>query len=255
MKKFLENLAKEAGKILIKYINRDNKIRIKGDKGYVCDADIASEEYIISMIEKHYPNSNIIAEERGEKKNIDYNGLTWIIDPLDGTTNYIHRFPFYCVSIGVMENSTLIAGAVYQPFYKEMYSAQINKGAFLNKNKIKVSSTKSFNDSLIITGFYYHDGDKLKKQIERFHRVQSLTKSVRRLGSAALDICYVANGQADGYWEDGLSPWDIAAGTIILQESGGRFTDIDGNPQNIFGKTFVYSNGIIHNELIKKLRI
>ena len=254
MIKFLEKLAKGSGKILLEYLNKTNKISIKKDLGYVGDADIASENYIISKIEKHFPKSKIIAEEKGvldPKKNP--RGLTWIIDPLDGTTNYIHGFPFFCISIGVMENNKLIAGVIFDPIKKELYSAEINKGAFLNKNKINISKMKSFKDSLLITGFYYHQGNKLKKQIEQFMHVQDITKSVRRLGAAALDICYVACGRADGFWEEGVKSWDVAGGTIILLESGGKFTDFKGNPGNIFGNEFVYTNGFIHENLLKTL--
>lgn len=254
MIKFLEKLAKGSGKILIEYLNKINKITIKQDRSYVGEADLASEDYIISNIEKHFPGSKIISEEKGiidSKEN--NNGLIWIIDPLDGTTNYIHGFPFFCVSIGVLENNKLTAGIVYNPVNNELYKAELNKGAYLNNKRIKVSKTDNFKDTLLITGFYYHQGDKLREQIERFLKVQEITQSVRRLGSAALDVCYVACGKADGFWEEGVNSWDTAGGTIILTESGGKFTDFKGKAGNVFSKEFVYTNGMIHEELLKVL--
>lgn len=254
MIKFLEKLAKGSGKILIEYLTKTNKITIKQDKGYVGEADIASEDYIISNIEKHFPKSKIISEEKGTIDSKDNNnGLTWIIDPLDGTTNYIHGFPFFCVSIGVMENNKLLAGVVYNPVNNELYKAELNKGAYLNNKRIKVSKTYNFKDTLLITGFYYHQGKKLREQIEKFFKVQEITQSVRRLGSAALDICYIACGKADGFWEEGVNSWDIAGGIIILTESCGKFTDFKGKAGNIFGNEFVCTNGIIHEELLKAL--
>jgi myo-inositol-1(or 4)-monophosphatase len=255
MIKFLEKLARGSGKILLEYLNKTNKISIKKGLGYVGDADLASENYIISQIEKHFPESKIIAEEKGIlNSKMNLNNLTWIIDPLDGTTNYIHGFPFFCVSIGVLENNKLIAGVVYDPVKNELFSAELNKGAFLNKKKISVSKIKSFKDSLLITGFYYHQGDKLKKQIDQFRKVQEITQSVRRLGAAALDICYVACGRAEGFWENGIKPWDVAGGTLVLLESGGKFTDFNGKNGNIFGKEFVYTNSLIHKDLLKVIK-
>ncbi len=253
MIKFLEKLALGSGRILLEYLNKTNKVSIKKDRGYVGEADLASEDYIISNIEKHFPGSKIISEEKGTIDSKENNKLTWIIDPLDGTTNYIHGFPFFCVSIGVMENNKLIAGVVYNPVNNELYKAELNKGAYLDNKKINVSKVDSFKDSLLITGFYYHQGEKLKNQTEKFFQVQEITQSVRRLGSAALDICYVACGKADGFWEDGVNSWDTAGGTIILTESGGKFTDFKGNTGNIFGNEFVCTNGLIHKELLNIL--
>ena len=258
MIKYVEKLARGSGKILLEYLNKKkvNKITVKDNFSYVGEADIASEDFIINNIEKHYPQSKIIAEEKGVLQSDERNsGLTWVIDPLDGTTNYIHGFPFFCVSIGVMEGNNLIAGVIYNPANNEMYSAANNKGAYLNKNKISVSKIDSFKDSLLITGFYYDQGTRLAKQIERFKKVQNITQSVRRLGSAALDLCYVACGKADGFWEENLNPWDVAAGTIILTESGGEFSDFNNGEGCIFGEQFVYSNSIIHGDFLRALDV
>ena len=256
MLKFIEQTAREAGNILMKYYNGENKITRKKDLGYVGEADLASEKYILDAIEKSYPSSHIISEEEGElNKELSGNGMTWIIDPLDGTTNFVHRFPFFAVSIGVMINGELSAGAVYNPASDELFSAQQGKGAFLNGQKICVSKIREFNDSLCITGFYYFQGEKLYHQIERFKRVQEATLSVRRLGAAALDICYVACGRAEGFWEEGLNSWDVAAGTLILQESGGIFSDFSGKTGSIFGNEFIYSNNYIQEDLLKILHL
>ena len=154
-----------------------------------------------------------------------------------------------------MEANNLIAGVIYNPVNNEMYSASLNKGAYLNKQKISVSKVDSFKDSLLITGFYYDQGVKLTKQIERFKKVQNITQSVRRLGSAALDLCYVACGKADGFWEENINPWDVAAGAIIVTESGGKFTNFNGDEGCIFGEQFVFTNSLIHNDLLRAMDV
>jgi myo-inositol-1(or 4)-monophosphatase len=255
MRAYLKTLSKEAGKILLSYQNKKNRIRTKKDKSFVSDADLASEEHILKSIDKYFPGSNIISEESG-KKTFDGkgSGLTWIIDPIDGTTNFLHSFPLFSVSIGVFEKGKPLAGAVYNPALDELYLAERGKGAFLNDAKIKVSSIDKLENSLLITGFYYHEGERLKTQMERFRVVQERSKSVRRLGAASIDVCYVASGRVDAFWEDGLKCWDIAAGSIILKESGGVFTDIMGNKGDIFGETFLFSNKKLHREMIKILK-
>ena len=251
---FITQVSREAGKILLSYLTTSYHVSEKPGQGYVGDADLASERYIIGQIDKSFPGSRIIAEESGLTRKEVPAPLTWIIDPLDGTTNFLHRFPFFSVSIAVMEGNTLAAGAVYDPFHEELYSAVRGKGAWLNGKPIHVSDTTSFKDSLLITGFYYHQGEQLSRQVERFRRIQEITLSVRRLGSAALDLCYVASGRADGFWEDGLSSWDMAAGVLLIQEAGGRFTDRFGNPGDIFGPTVACSNGAIHMDLLEALK-
>lgn len=255
MLEFIERVALGAGDILLEHLNSKNVIKEKEGLGFVGEADLASEKYIIEEINKHYPGSRIIAEESGESRSDEStNGLTWIIDPLDGTTNFIHNFPMFAVSIGLMKNGQLEAGVVYNPATKELFSSERGKGAFLNGEKITVSQTSTFKNSLLITGFYYFQGEKLKEQIDIFTRVQEITQAVRRLGAASLDICYVACGRADGFWEAGLNSWDVAAGALILEESGGTFTDFKGNKGDIFNEEAVFTNGLVQNELIKQIQ-
>ncbi len=251
---FITQVSREAGKILLSFLNTRYRVSEKPGLGYVGEADLASEKYIIGQIISRFPGSRILAEESGLTGREDQAPLTWIVDPLDGTTNFLHGFPFFSVSIAVMEGNTLTAGAVYDPFHDELYAAARGKGAMLNGEPIHVSETASFKDSLLITGFYYHQGEKLTQQVERFRRIQEKTLSVRRLGSAALDLCYVASGRADGFWEDGLSSWDMAAGVLLVQEAGGRFTDRFGGPGDIFGPTVACTNGRIHADLLAELR-
>lgn len=252
---FMKNLAIGAGSILMEYHDRKNVVKEKNGLGFVGEADLASEKYIIKEIEKHYPGSKIIAEESGvSNSQPPKNGLTWIIDPLDGTTNFIHHFPMFAVSIGLLKDEQLFGGVVYNPATKELFSSELGKGAFLNEKKINVSKTDIFKNSLFITGFYYYKGEKLKQQIDKFTKVQEITQAVRRLGAASLDICYVACGRADGFWEAGLNSWDIAAGALILQESGGRFSDFNGNRGNLFGDEAAFTNGIVHDALINIIK-
>ena len=251
---FLKRISEEAGAILLSYLNRGGRVAEKPGLGYVGEADLASEEYIIAQINSRFPGSRIIAEESGLNRPEDPARLTWIIDPLDGTTNFLHGFPYFSVSIAVMENDSLIAGVVNDPYRRELFSAEKGKGARLNDERIRVSGTASFKDSLLVTGFYYHQGEQLSRQVERFRRIQEITLSVRRLGSAALDLCCVASGRADGFWEDGLNSWDMAAGALLVMEAGGRFTDQSGNPGDIFGPTVVCSNAEIHADFLEALR-
>ncbi len=251
---FITRVSIEAGGILLSYLNTRYRVSEKPGLGYVGEADLASEEYIISQIKTGFPGSRIIAEESGLTGDEDPASLTWVVDPLDGTTNFMHGFPFFSVSIAVMEGGALMAGAVYDPYHKELFTAERGKGAWLNGEPIRVSGTTSFKDSLLITGFYYHQGVELSRQVERFRRLQEITLSVRRLGSAALDLCYVASGRADGFWEDGLSSWDMAAGALLVMEAGGRFTNRFGGPGDIFGPTVACSNGLIHADFLEALR-
>lgn len=255
MLEFIERVALGAGDILLQHLNSKNVVKEKEGLGFVGEADLASERFIIEKIERNYPGSRIIAEESGESRREESeNGLTWIIDPLDGTTNFIHNFPMFAVSIGLLKDGCLEAGVVYNPATKELFSSQRGKGAFLNGERIRVSKTYVFKNSLFITGFYYFQGEKLQRQIDIFARVQEITQAVRRLGAASLDICYVACGRADGFWEAGLNSWDVAAGTLILKESGGSFTDFAGKEGDIFSEEAVYTNGLVHDELIKQIQ-
>lgn len=266
MLNFAIKLAQEAGEIILKESKKTLKIDKKGQNDLVTNADKKAEAYIIKRIKSAYPKHAILAEESSFKKEIsieDYkkSEYIWIIDPLDGTTNFAHGLSLYSVSIGLFKKTSLkssknfdylegeiIAGVVHAPGLKETFWAQKGKGAFLNGKKIKVSKAKTLRDSLMVTGFPY---ENKKMNLPYFAAMIDKCQAIRRLGSAALDLCYTAVGHFDGYWEFGLKPWDIAAGSLILKEAGGTVTDVNGNMLDLFGADLLVSNGKIHKEIIK----
>ena len=177
----------------------------------------------------------------------------WIIDPLDGTTNYLHDFPFFCVSIALQHKGRIITGVVYDPVRKELFSAERGKGARLNGKKIKVSRVRDLKRALVATGFAYDFGKGKNNNISNFIRFLKTSQAVRRAGSAALDLCYVACGRFDGFWEFYLNPWDTAAGSLVLLESGGLATKTDGSGYTVFDKQILASNLLIHKEMVRVL--
>jgi len=175
--------------------------------------------------------------------------VKWIIDPLDGTTNFAHGYPFYCVSIAVEEKGEIVCGAVYDPVREEMFSAARGAGAYRNGERLKVSNVDRLSQALLITGFPYNFRERLDTVIRQFGKFLVASQAVRRGGSAALDLCYVASGRLDGFWELYLQPWDTAAGHVILEEAGGRVTDFKGGPFSIYNKETLASNGLLHDEM------
>lgn len=245
--KFLSQLAKGAGDVLMKYFNKKHKVEVKPDAGIVTEADKAAEAYLIKTILRKFPKSSIITEETGEYPG--ESGLLWITDPLDGTSNYAHGFPWFCVSIGVYLHGKPKAGVIYQPFTRELFYAEKGKGAFLNGKRIHVSQTKSLNEALLGTGFYYSKSGPLKAEVEVFREMNEVALAVRRPGSAALDLACVASGRFDGFWERGLSSWDVAAGFLLVEEAGGKVTNYQGKTTTIFDKYCLASNGVIHKRM------
>ena len=245
--KFLETLAKGAGAVLMKYFHRKHDVEVKPNAGIVTEADKAAEAYLIKNILRKYPKSSIITEETGEYHGDS--GLLWITDPLDGTSNYAHGFPWFCVSIGVYLHGKPKAGVIYQPFTRELYYAEKGKGAFLNGKRIYVSKTKSLKEALLGTGFYYSKSRSLKAEVEVFGKMNEMALAVRRPGSAALDLACVAAGRFDGFWERGLSSWDVAAGFLLVEEAGGKVTDYRGKATSIFDRYCLASNGQIHKRM------
>lgn len=246
-------IAKEAGEIIRNAYRTKFSIEIKENniKNLVTEVDKKSEQTIIEFIRKNFPSHNILAEEGGEKKSSsDY---IWVIDPLDGTTNFAHGLPIFSVSIGVQYKEETIAGVVYDVMRDVVYSAEKGSGAFENGKKISVSSNEKIEESLLVTGFPYNVSENPEKAFERFIVMLKTARAVRRLGSAAIDFCYVANGVFDGFWEVHLNPWDICAGKLIVEEAGGKVTDFNGNPISIFNKTILSTNGKIHNKMIELL--
>lgn len=225
--------ARRAGAVLGRNFNKRDKLTVekKGHNDFVSSADIAAEKAIIDVIHKHYPEHAIHAEESGVHGASDH---VWIIDPLDGTTNYLHGLPIFAVSIAVKVNGRLEHGVVYDPMREELFTASRGVGATLDGHKIRVSGNKDLDRSLIGTGFPYRQTDEgLPAYQAMLSQVIRNTAGVRRPGSAALDLCYVACGRYDAFWESGLQPWDLAAGTIIIREAGGIVSGLDGSENHL----------------------
>jgi myo-inositol-1(or 4)-monophosphatase len=238
--------AREAGALLNDYAQRRVGFELKGDFDLVTAADRASEKLIIARLLSAFPGHSVIGEEGGgQRVTSEY---CWYVDPLDGTTNFAHGFPVYNVSIGLEKAGKLIAGVVYDPTRDELFSAERGSGAYLNGQRIHVSSTSRLEESLCATGFPSRRRHQ-NVNVHFYYQLALLTHGVRRAGAAALDLCYVACGRLDSFWEVGLSPWDMAAGLVILEEAGGRSTDMNGGPATLRGPHLLTSNGALHSEM------
>ncbi len=251
--KFSRDTASEAGKILMAKSSKRNRIVHKGRVDLVTDADLAAEKFIIKAIRQQFPKHSLFAEEGSSFDN--ESDFKWIIDPLDGTTNYAHNFPFYCVSIGLEYKGDMVAGTIYDPERNEMFYASKGYGAFLNGRKIHVSGENQLEKSLLATGFPYDIGTSREDNLKYFRRFAKMARGVRRAGSAALDLCYLACGRFDGFWELKLHPWDTAAGIVIVGEAGGKVTDFSGRKYSIYGKYILATNGRIHAQMKKVLAV
>lgn len=240
-------IAAEIGaKITKKYFGKLSHIGRKPDAGLVTIADKESEAAIIKTILSKFPDHQIFAEESGEKKT--KSDVKWIIDPLDGTTNYAHKIPQFCVSIAVEVKGELVLGVLDAPILNEKYIGIKGHGATLNKKKIEVSNIAKIEDSLLVTGFSYRHGEIIEREIKILRSIFKKCRSVRRYGSAALDLAFVACGRFDGFWEEDLSAWDIAAGAVIVQEAKGKLTSFEGKKFNCYDGELIASNSLIHNE-------
>ncbi len=245
--------ARQAGAILAECTRAGFRIEHKELINLVTDADHQAEQRIIDVVNKAFPSHPVLAEERGLTKQSP-SRYKWIIDPLDGTTNFAHEFPAYCVSIGVEYDGREIVGVVYDPTRDELFSAQLGHGARLNGAPICVSSTNHLDRALLVTGFAYDIRETRNNNLNHFARFALKVQGLRRTGTAALDLCYVAAGRFDGFWEVKLNPWDMAAGVLILREAGGRVTDFAGTTHSIYGQELVASNGPLHQAMIDVLR-
>lgn len=255
MLNFAIQIARDAGSLLVQRLGAA-KISNKGDIDLVTEADIASEELIIERIRSYYPRHGILAEESGEAvfvggKRSDWK---WIIDPLDGTTNYAHGYPCFCVSIALEYAGVLEIGVVYDPLRNEMFAAERGQGATLNERKIRVSSVEDLNSAMLCTGFPYNVRER-QDFARDFANFTMQAQAVRRDGSAAIDLAYVACGRFDGFWEDGLNPWDVAAGALLIQEAGGRVTDFLNRPLSIYTPKVVANNGLVHEAMLRVLNV
>ncbi|HEX5151340.1 MAG TPA: inositol monophosphatase family protein [Parafilimonas sp.] len=249
LKHVLMNAAREAAAIMKEYAVKTFAISNKeGINNLVTEVDHKCEEIIFGIIKKNYPDHDILSEESGEI--IQGSSYKWIIDPIDGTVNFAKRIPVCCVSIGVEVNGKMEMGVVYNPFINELFFAQRGYGATLNDQLIHVSKTTDLAKSCIATGFPYTYLDMPNGPLEVFSKFIRKGVPVRRLGSAAIDMCYVAAGRFDGFYEHKLNAWDSAAGFLIIEEAGGKVTDLKGEPYNIYKPGVIASNGIIHDDLL-----
>ena len=255
MKSRLIAIIKEAGEILKEGYYSNKEIHFKAKKDLVSNFDIKIEEFLKEKFSLAFKEFNVIAEE-SDNSNIEFNNSI-IIDPIDGTTNFVNQIPHVCISVGVYKNKKPLMGIVYNPILDELYSAEISKGAFLNGEKIEVSSHDELMTSLISTGFPYSSAtnqDDLNDVIKKLKNILPNCQDIRRLGSAALDLCYVSRGIYGGYYEMNLKAWDVSAGIIILKEAGGQISNLENKEYRLFeDKYIVASNKKIHNELIKQL--
>ena len=245
----IEAIAREAGELLMGYFARHLPIEYKGDVDLVTEADRASEALIMERIRARFPRHDVLGEEGARRET--GSEYKWYVDPLDGTTNFAHGFPVFCVSIGLEYKGQMIAGAVYDPARGEMFSAEKGSGACLNQGRIQVSQTSNLPETLVATGFPSHKRHK-NPNIHFYHQITLRTHGVRRAGSAALDLASVASGRFDGFWEFNLNPWDLAAGALLVEEAGGQVTGFYGQPFHLADRDVVASNGLIHAALLRE---
>jgi len=247
----MTEIAREAGALLMGYFHRRVKVEYKGDVDLVTEADRASEALITKRIRERWPGHNIMGEEgtRSEQGS-DYR---WYVDPLDGTTNFAHGYPVFCVSLGLEHKDERVAAVIFDPTREEMFTAEKGGGALLNGQPIHVSSIANLAECLVATGFPSHKRHK-NPNIFFYHQITLKTHGVRRAGSAALDLCNVASGRFDGFWEFNLNPWDTAAGVLIVQEAGGQVTRFDGQPFRIDSRETLASNGQVHEALLREFQ-
>ena len=252
MLNFAIETAREAGQILLEKFGRKINISKKGDINLVTEADLASEKLIIEKIRSRYPKHSILAEESGAAS-IENAVWKWIVDPLDGTTNYAHGYPCFCVTLALEHAGEIVVGVTFDPTRDELFAVEKGSGATLNNKPIKVSATEKLNDSLLVTGFPY-DAREREDFARHFSGFTHRARGIRRDGSAAIDMAYVACGRFDGFWEEGLHAWDVAAGVLLIEESGGRVSYYDDSKFSIYQPPICASNNLIHGEMLEVLR-
>ncbi|MEW6348015.1 MAG: inositol monophosphatase family protein [Thermodesulfobacteriota bacterium] len=252
---FITELITNAGRVLMSFHEGTFRVHLKNTAGsntdIVTDADRASEDLILESIRKTFPSHDILTEERLTDRT--GSRWLWIIDPLDGTVNFAHGYPMFSVSIAVMKDDELQAGAVFDPLRKDLFAASRGGGAFLNGAPIRVSGASQLERCILGTGFPYDKATSKVNNLAEFREVLMKVQGMRRAGSAALDLAYVASGRLDGFWELKLKPWDMAAGMLLVREAGGMITDRRGNPTDIFTQSIVATNGAIHDKLVSAL--
>jgi myo-inositol-1(or 4)-monophosphatase len=253
MIKDIIQISKEAGVLIRNAFGKAHSIEFKTNElNLVTETDKASEKLITDFIRKKFPSHGILAEEGSESnKSSEY---LWVVDPLDGTTNFAHGLPIFAVSIGLQKNGETIAGVVYDVMRDKVFSAEKSSGSFENGRRISVNKNSNLGHSVLVTGFPYDIRENPDKAFERFIAFLKQARAIRRLGSAAIDFCYVANGVFDGFWEVSLHPWDICAGKLIVEEAGGIVTDFDENEIDIYSKRILATNRVIHLKMIDVMR-
>ena len=235
--------AREGGSILHQGLGRAREVNHKGFRDLVTELDLASQKKILGIIGEAFPDHRLIAEEGSQA--LDLSGPVWIVDPLDGTTNFVHGLPIYGVSICLAVDGEPLVGAIFDPEREELFTARAGAGAALNDSPIRVTSISELDQALVVTGFAYDLEESLDRDLARFSRMLTHTQAVRRLGSAALDLAYVACGRMDSFWEEGLHPWDMAAGVLLVKEAGGLVTDLDGGTFDLLsGRVLAGGRGI-----------
>lgn len=245
--------ALEAGKFLKESVGKVLEVERKfgQETNLVTQIDKKAEEIIINKIRGRYPDHDFLAEESGSHNK--QSEFRWVIDPLDGTLNFTHGVPLFSVSIAVEVRGKVVAGVVYEPNLNELFTAEKGKGAFLNKKPIRVSRVNTLIESMMVTGFPYTIRDNPENAVQHFVNLLMKAQGIRRLGSAAVDLCYVACGRFEGFWEVSLSPWDMAAGVLLVEEAGGRFSDFHGKPSSIHTKQVLATNGLVHDKVVEIL--
>jgi len=250
--------ARNAGDILLDGFNKVKNISYKsGIHNIVTEYDVLAENSIIAIIRESFQDHSFLAEESGESKTtalLEEGKVRWIIDPLDGTVNFAHGIPIFSVSIAAEVNNKIVAGVIYHPKLNELFSAVSGEGALLNGTKISVSNTQSLEESILVTGFPYTIQTHSEHTFQHFIGLVNKGIPIRRLGSAAIDLAYVACGRFDGFWEVGLSPWDVAAGWLLVKEAGGSVTQFNGSSYNVKSNSILATNSLIHKEFVEYLR-
>jgi len=245
------NAARAAGNIIIRQINhvQDLAVNEKSRNDFVSEVDRQAEAVIIDTIHRYYPGHGILAEESGRSGNRS-NEYVWIIDPLDGTTNYLHGFPQYAVSIALQHKGVLQQGVIYDPLRDELFTAGHGHGAYLNDRRIRVSKQKHLHGALLGTGFPFREGARTDQYLETLKVFFAVTAGIRRAGAAALDLAYVACGRLDGFWESGLKTWDMAAGVLLIEEAGGLVSDFSGGDSFLTKGAIVAATPDVHKEML-----
>ncbi|MDY0162676.1 inositol monophosphatase family protein [Desulfobotulus sp.] len=245
--------ARAGGDALMRCFGKLQDIRKKGRVDLVTEADEASEKAVMDILEARYPEHGILAEESGCRR--EKAPFQWVLDPLDGTTNFAHGLPFFAVSLALFHEKTPLTGCIYAPALGECFTAASGGGAYRNHCPMAVSLTQNLEDSLLATGFPYAIHERFSPVTQRFARCLYAARGIRRLGAASLDLCYLADGRFDAFWEEDLKPWDTAAGTLIAREAGALVTDFQGHPHHMHAPDILASNGRIHEPLRRLLEL